>query len=133
MDFRNVVVPVAATPLFQAILNAASLLELEPLKHWGWPTTLPITYVVATGSAAIACLVPANANKTKVILIGSGLVVLIVSFASYTWISRIPPMQGWLSLYEIAAYLTFFATYVAFGFVVARIVRFFAQVPRTGH
>jgi hypothetical protein len=128
MDIRNSLVPVAATPILQAILNFAGLLKLEPLSHWGWSEDilLPITYVVTTGSAAIACLWSAQRNRSKAILIGIGLVVLLSSLGTYTWVSTTPPADP-LWLYDVAGYVSFFLTYSAFGFVVAHVVRFFAQ------
>jgi len=128
VDVRNILIPVAATPVLQAILNFAGLLKLVPLGHWGWneDILLPITYVVATGSAAVACLWPAQSNRTKAILIGVGLLVLLASLGVYTWVSTSPP-KDILWLYDAAGYVSFFLTYISFGFVVARVTKFFTQ------
>src|SRR5262245_27996509 len=129
-DFRNVLAPVVASPALQAVLNAAGILQLEPLKHWGWGNSQPLTYVVTTASSAIAILIPARTNTGKAILIVVGLVVLLIAWAAYTWVSTAPPATSNLWLYEVTAYTSFFLTYISFGFVTARTVKFFTQSPR---
>jgi hypothetical protein len=127
VDPRNILIPVAATPILQAILNFAGLLRLEPLAHWGWNADFifPITYVVTTGSATVACLWAAKTNRAKAILIGIGMLVLLISLRIYTSVLTLPPEN--IFLYDLSGYTSFFLTYFSFGFVVARIVKFFSQ------
>jgi hypothetical protein len=129
MDAKNIIIPVAATPVLQAILNFVGLLKLVPLAHWGWngDIVLPITYVVATGSAAIASLWPVRTNRVKAMLIAVGIIILLVSLYVYTWASTTPPTESNLRWYDVAGYATFFLTYASFGFVVTRVVRVFTK------
>lgn len=129
MKDRKLLLSVAATPLLQAILNIVGQLKLTPLAHWEWNESiaLPITYIVSTGSAAVACLFTARKNRTKGILIACGMLTLLLSLYGYTWASTVPPKQGQLLFYDIVAYVSFFLTYMAFGFVVAHVVQFYAQ------
>lgn len=129
MDIRGTMLPIAATPALQCILNVAGLLELEPLAHWQKTRQdlLPATYLIAIGAAAIACLIKAQTNRAKAVLIGAGLAVFVASYGAYLWVSTSPPRSGSLQLYDAASYLAFPLTYAAFGFVVARVVKFFAQ------
>jgi hypothetical protein len=129
MDVLKKLIPVAATPVFQAIFNFVGLLKLTPFAHWGWneDISLPITYIVSTGSAAVACLWPAKKNRTKAILIAVGIVILLAALGVYTWVSTSPPKRDFLWFYDAVAYGSFFLTYIAFGFVVARVTKYFAQ------
>ena len=129
MEIRNFLLPVAATPASQAILNFVGTLKLIPLAHWSWNEDIvsPITYIVANGSAAVASLLPARKNLTKAIFIAIGLAFLLAAFGIYTYVSTSPPRRSWLWLYEIAGYCSFFITYIAFGFVVARVVKFLVK------
>jgi hypothetical protein len=129
VDIRNILIPVGATPVLQAILNYAGQLKLSPLGHWEWNEDIvqPITYIVSTGSAAVAGLLSIQTNRTKALLVALGLLVLIASLCVYTWLSTSPPGGGMLLLYDIMGYIFFFLTYIAFGFVVALVTKFFAQ------
>lgn len=129
MDFRNTIIPVAATPALQAVLNACGLLRLKPLPQWEWSDDFlfPITYLIAIGASAIALLMPLKSNRNKMIAIGLGILFLIGSVLGYTWVSNSPPRQSILWLYDSVAYGSFFATYICFGFLVALATRQFTQ------
>ena len=133
MDAKNILFPVAATPALQAILNLVGLLKLAPLAHWGWDENivLPITYVVATGAAAIACLWSAKTNFDKARLLIVGIVFLLGSLYGYMWVVTTPPTLTNLWWYDVIGYTTFFLTYLSFGFVVARMTKFFTQKVRS--
>ena len=128
MDIRNILA-VGATPALQAILNALGQLKLEPLAHWGisQQALLPATYVVSAASAAIACLWSAKTKLRQMLLIAVGLVFFIISWAGYHWVSSSPPEIGSVLLFDWLGCLSFILTYVSFGFLVARVVKFFAQ------
>lgn len=128
MDIRNVLA-VGATPAFQAILNALGQLKLEPLGHWGTTQAalLPVTYIIAAGSAAIACLCKARTNKAKALLIGIGLLLFVISYGAYQWVSWTPPSVDTIWLWDCLGIISFVSTYAFFGFIVARVVKFFSQ------
>jgi hypothetical protein len=129
MDAKNMVIPVAATPALQFILNFAGLLKLLPLTHWEWNESilLPITYIVTTGTAAIACLWVVRTKRVKALLIAVGIMILLGSLYLYTWASTTPPTRGNLLFYDLVGYVSFFLTYISFGFVVAHVVNVFTQ------
>lgn len=128
MDIRNVLA-VAATPALQAILNTLGELKLEPLAHWGVSShdLLPATYIVSAGSAAIACLWNARTKRKQALLIAVGLLLFVISWVGYRWISNSPPDIRFLLLYDCLGCFSFVLTYISFGFLVARVVKFFAQ------
>ena len=128
MDIRDALA-VGATPALQGILNALGQLKLEPLAHWGTTrqALLPVTYIVASGSAAVACLWKAKTNRAKGLLIGLGLLLFVISYGCYQWVSSTPPTLDSVRFFDWLGVISFILTYTFFGFVVARVVRFFAH------
>lgn len=129
MDVRKILMPVAATPALQAILHWIGMLDLLPLAHWGWKQglVLAITYLVSTASAALAWLWPGKKKRSQIVLIVVGLVVLLASFGAYTWISTTPPTADRLWLYDVGGYVSFFLTYISYGFLVGRGTKVFTK------
>jgi hypothetical protein len=128
MSLVDAILPVAATAVSQAILNAVGALKLEPLPDWGWNAgiTSAGTYVVASGTAAVACLLTARRNGTKALLIVIGLLAFLASLRAYTWVISPANLQNSGS-YDWVGYISFFATYSSYGFVVARVIKFFSK------
>lgn len=122
MDVKKLI-PVAAMPVVQGMLNRVGVLKLTPLSHWGWNDSIALssTYLVTMGCAAVACLFKPRNIRTKVILICVGLLFFVGGLAAYTWTSTQPPTRGRLWVYELVGYGSFFLTYASFGFLVARI------------
>jgi hypothetical protein len=122
------VLPIGATPALQAILNYIGLFKLKPLEHWGMPPdSLPlIAYLVAAGSAAVACFCNAKKGKAKAALIIIPVLLLVISWRVYVWVSNTPPPIDMVKAFDWTGGISFFMTYVCYGFVVARIVKAFA-------
>jgi hypothetical protein len=131
MSLQDTIAPVGATAILQAILNAVGQLKLVPLGHWTWDSNLAftVTYVVSIGAAAIACLLPAQTNKRKALLIGFGLIIFVGSFLTYNWVFSSPPTLSTTLFYDFVGFISFFLTYASFGFFIGRVTLFFSTKP----
>src|ERR1700757_1822870 len=108
MNIADAILPVATTAVSQAILNAIGALKLEPLANWGWNSGIasPVTYVVAAGTAALACLWTAKRNGTKALLVGIGLLALLASLWGYTWVISSPITSQNIGFYDLVGYIS---------------------------
>jgi hypothetical protein len=125
LDTAKRVLPVAATPAMQYWLKR---FQLIPLTAWGpnaVDSLLIVTYIIAAASAAAASFYGAPSNKKKAwIVIIAGL-VFITSYSTYTFgISQRPPTRVTHLFYYPVAWVSFFATYMSYGVLVAYVAKF---------
>jgi hypothetical protein len=128
---RDLIVSVAGTPVLQKMLKAVGLLNLIPLPNWELRSYETITYVLAAGMAAIACLWPAKRNGTKILLLALGLALLVSSYSAYSWVTAHPPGTDTSWYYDQLGQASFFTTYASFGFVIGRLVKFLPRKSTT--
>lgn len=123
-DVASRLVVIAAAPVAKAVLELSSKLELVPLAHWGWDaqTIGVISYGVTVGGAAIGGIWKPHGRCPRTILIGTGLLVLVLSYLGYAWVASTPPPADSAWLYDTIGINCYFLTQLMFGFVVGHIV-----------
>lgn len=128
MDIKSILIA-AAPPGLQVILNLAGVLRLQAFPQWEWDANLVFTstYVITISAAIVGALMPSSTNKKKVGHTFLGLIPFVLFLGLYTLLSTNPPAKGYLLIYDIGCYLSFIGTYASFGFLVARVVKFYVR------
>jgi pimeloyl-ACP methyl ester carboxylesterase len=91
---------------------------LRPLAHWSFDAE-PAKFLVAAGGAILAR--PRLPVRRRLLTFVAGIVVFLVSLYIYDQVSTRPPSEASLASYDLAGYVSFFFTYLSFGFCIAYI------------
>jgi hypothetical protein len=130
MDAKSILIGAGVSPAVLALLDISGLFTLTPLSHWGSSEMIGIvTYLTTIMSAGFASLLRARTNKAKRNWLLTGLLTMVTFVPLYTYISNTPPSDSFSWLYDTTAFVSYFVSYMAFGFSVGRIVKLFIK-PR---
>src|SRR5947207_10143627 len=131
-EIAEMLLSVILTSGTQAIFRSLGFLVLRPPASWDTDSdSLPaITYFVAAGSAAIACLWNVKSNGKKAMLIVFAGLLLIVSSSIFRYLSSTPPVHRYAAMTIAVGMGLLYLTYISYGFLVGRVVKTFSPGSR---
>jgi len=101
------------------------MFNLEPLTQWTFPVN-GLGWAVSEAGALVAFWWPkknaSNWKKIWTLLLATAVTLLLVYL--YHLAMETPPAESWVAWYNAGAFACYFITYVAFGYVLARVFTF---------
>jgi hypothetical protein len=113
---------VFASAGLQAVFRMLGLLQLKPLERWHLLNYEVVTYVIAAGAAAIACLWVARTTTARIVGILLGVLVCYAACDGYSSLILHPWSAQWSWAINLGAKALFVLAYFSYGFAIARII-----------
>ena len=110
------VIILLASPI-SVLLIRHFIFHLEPLSHWKFPA-FGLGLLFVEGGVFFTFLWPKkNVSKSrKAKIFGVALALTALMIYLYELLIEKPPTQPWLAWYNAAAYITYFMSYLAYGY-----------------
>jgi hypothetical protein len=122
-SFTDVVVPVVASPAVVLLVRLVPYLRIPARPAWHFSVSF-VVFIMALAGAALNSYFVATHRFQRILRLLIGLGAFLLFLGVYSWLSGFDPRSQWASLYDVAAFSSFFICYIAMGFVLADVCSF---------